>query len=195
MRWSRLVRAVAVRRHPREGGYTGFVGCWQSRAVSFVMVFALAGAPAVLVGCAALCMPGMTHGSSMEIAGTVDSHAAHGSMPLSHAAADEATTDKNVTRASGHHSSLAQQSEQPRSALRAEAVASAIVSERNCCSSDDTVLTALVTAVRADTGTLLATTPVLATTFRSLRPLGSRAKFSLHIPPLTPIRALLVLRV
>lgn len=184
------VDVFAIRQPPQQRPYTAVVGSFTVRVVSLMMIVALAGTPAVAATCAALCTPAIAHSSSTGAADTADRHATHGTTSRAEAQAN----NTRGAQAPGHHHSLAQEMERARNPPRVGAVELTGASDHSCCTSDDTVLTAAVAAVRADTRALL-TTAVLATPFHLLIPLRSEPKYSAPIAPPSPPRAPLVLRV
>lgn len=160
--------------------------------VSLVTIVALAGTPAFAAACASLCMPVMDHGSSTATTETANHHDTHGSMNASEA---PVTTVARDAQAAGHHHAVVRGNERPRSAFREGAVKVVTASDRSCCTSDDTVLTASVVAVRIDPGALLATAAVLATSFHSQIPLLSDPKSEPPVAQPSATRAPLVLRI
>lgn len=186
---SRGIRVSPSGPAPREWGYTAVVGSFKVRAVGIAMIAALAGTPAAAAACAALCLPAI-HGSSMAMENEADPHAAHRSM----LADGPHMGDERSAEAPLHHSSLANEHETSRS-VSGGAVEVAAVSDPHCCTSDDTVLTASVAAVRADAAALLATVAVFATPFHLLVPRRSEPRYSPPIAPPSSTRVPLVLRV
>lgn len=192
MLWSCFgVRLCTAGQPPKERGYTAAVGSCKGRAVSLVMIVALAGTPAVAAACAALCMPATTHSGSTGLADKADRHAAHGATP----AVASQEKHESGAHAPGHQHLLATENEPPRDASDEGAGIVAAASDRSCCTSDDGVLTASLAAVRADPGAGLATTAALPTPFHSLIRLSSEPKYSPPIVQSSPMRIPLVLRV
>lgn len=184
-----------------EWRYTAAVGSWISRAISLVMVVALAATPAFSAICAALCLPVIAHGTSTATADQADPHATHRQMQAAPA------NDELAARDAGHRHTVAVAHEQPDPVSSHSSSAVIAATGRSCCTSHDTVLVkncctrdatnlaASVAASRAAAGVWLTIAPAALVPAHALIPVRSEAKYIQPVAATTALRAPLVLRV
>jgi hypothetical protein len=152
------------------------VARWLRSIASLLTVVAIAGTPALLSACVALCMPG----TEAHVAGD---HAADASLPARHAAPDA-------------NASMTACAEHPTAASPATAVTQMSEAGRHCCAEGLTAPAASITASRADTHLLLVAVAPSRVSWTSAPRLALIARrHGPAVPPPSPPRTSAVLRI